>query len=599
MYFFYATIIILILHSSFANAGIQDHLILKNDFNNDGIADRVVFSSNETSGFFQSTNKNQKIDTIYLRQGNRTLFFTSQSELGGPYIKLTENAGLYVVVSILKYNKKKFRHLSSFVLPTKTYFSVDPFASPTDEPELCSTNDAFNNKTVAQTISWADKATTALVENAVKKAIDPECKNVFGDEFPKLEQQLVSACTVGSGKEEKNKLVSCLDSDPETSIIGGKYKTELGALLFNDSFKISCQKSSSSKPLASIEPNSLNIKIMQITPSLKDRNFKADLFHEIMHYAGLTLEDAVEDLVSKCVTGKEKKVAADKKSNDKVRNYASAGALNQALAKKKDGIEVVLPANAKDVSPTSVASAVNEGAKTLDNDFSMDNPTQYNALSKVSKATFKSLEAIMAKAYSAAVPIAFAQNTVISANATASVALPTTKAVVAGSSRGIASAPSVSGATYDVSSLPDSVAPSAKGDLGNGMAIKASEVAFDARAPANSEVAASGATGGGSAGGSGSTRSIAGSLASIKTTERPDLRANVPQLKAQEDFRRTLAIGRYDEVKAMLVDPKNQRILEDMGIQYVGKDRRLGSKKPVIILKDLGNKFTVLRVNVE
>jgi hypothetical protein len=587
------------LSFSVAQINAASHLILKNDFNGDGIADRVVFASHGTSGFFQSTNSNKKIDTIFLKQGNRTILFSSLKENGTPFVKLSEDLGYYSVTTLMKYSEKKFQYVVSYATIGKTNFSDDPFADPIDktkESQICTSSDPFENKTIKQTLTWAEAVKTYSVEEAVKKSIDPSCKNIFEKDYPKLEKEVLSACSIGEGRPEKNDLVSCLDRHEKTRRIGGSYKTSLAEKIFDDGFKITCAKSTSSIPVASYDESSKNISFYKTSTDASLRNFKKDFFHEMMHSAGIAQDKEVENIVSACFD--KKRIVAMTPMM-----FTSDLELNKEVAASKNGVVVNIPNNVKEIPQAQVASAVSESTKTLDQNFSMENPTQFKALSSASKATFKSFDPIMKAAYEAAVPVAFAQNTIASAKATTSIALPTTKsaAIAAASSRGIASAPSVSGATYDVSSLPESVPASAKGDLGNGMAVKASEVAFDAsaaRAPANTEVAASGTSGGGTIGGSVGP-SIAGSLASIKTTDRPDLRANVPQLKTEEDFLKTLTTGKYDEVKAKLVDPKNQRILEEKKIQYVAKDKTLGSKQPVIILKDLGNKFTVLRVNVE
>jgi hypothetical protein len=605
-----AVALILTFVLDFAKANQQHHLIFKSDFNDDGIADRVGFASKGISGFFQSTNSNKKIDTFLLKQGNKTIFFTSSKTLGGPFLKLTESSGFFTTVSILTFENNKFQHTTSYIVPDKVYFSQDPFADPFEaapasksSSNICEPNDVFANKATSSTLSWAEAINKFSVEETIKKAISPECKTVFGKSYEKVEKQILSACGVTTGSPEKNDLVNCLDEDPKTRFLGGYYKTSLAANIFDDGFKISCAKSSKDKPLASLNNTSNSISLFQVSPENPNRNFKADFFHEMLHNVGVENETTTEKLVEKCV-GKKTFFCSDKKNKAKDECKVielSEVTKKQLIENKKDGTVVNIPPAVRTVPQTTVATAVNEGSKALDNDFSMDNATQYKALSNASKATFKSFEPLMTAAYSAAVPSAFAQNTVASATNAKSVAFPTTKAVASATSRAIASSgsssPSASGATYDISSLPESVPASAKGDLGNGMAVKASEVAFDAnaaRSPASSEVAAPSAASGGSVG-----PSIAGSLASIKTTDRPDLRANVPQLKAEEDFLKTLTTGKYDEVKAKLVDPKNQRILEEKKIQYVAKDKTLGSKQPVIILKDLGNKFTVLRVNVE
>jgi len=581
----------------------QSHLLVKSDFNNDGIADRTVFASHGISGFIQSTQANKKIDTIFLKQGNRSIFFTSNVEDGSPFVKLTEETGLYSVITLMKYENKSFIHTATYIEASEVYFSDDFFSdsivAEAGKNQTCTPNDAFNNKATTEILSWADALKKNSLEETIKKSIDPSCKKVFGQDYLKLEKDIVDACKLESSPNtsRQNPLISCLDKNKGTRLVSGFYQQTLASNVFEPAFNINCQELDKNVPKASFNKSTKSISIYQHLPAEKNRNFKADFFHEIIHSTGIKSDQKVEQVVENCLSIKSNKNTSKVPSDHfYVRN------LNEEIAKKKDGIEISVPSQAKEVSQRTISATMSEGAKTLDADFSTNDGEQYNSISKISKATFKSFDPVMKAAYEAAVPVAFAQNTIASSKTTSSVSIPTTKITVAASNRGIASTTAGSGITYDVSSFPESVSASTKGDLGNGMAIKASEVAFDsnaARSPANTEVATASATGGGSVGGSGSTRSIAGSLASIKTTDRPDLRANVPQLKAEEDFLKTLTTGKYDEVKAKLVDPKNQRILEEKKIQYVAKDKTLGSKQPVIILKDLGNKFTVLRVNVE
>ena len=144
------------------------------------------------------------------------------------------------------------------------------------------------------------------------------------------------------------------------------------------------------------------------------------------------------------------------------------------------------------------------------------------------------------------------------------------------------------------------MATSSTGEIGSGLSVKAAAINIKddlSRSPSSindSRETASSA---------GTTRSSAatsgGSLSRLQTTDRQNLRNNVPRLKEEADFIKTLMTGKYDEVKARLTDPKNQQILEEKRIQYVARERTLGSKQPVMILKDLGNKFSVVRVTIE
>jgi hypothetical protein len=347
----------------------------------------------------------------------------------------------------------------------------------------------------------------------------------------------------------------------------------------------------------------------QVNPADNNRNYKADFFHEMLHKTGITNDKSVDSLVQDCF-GTKKVSTVDDKMTMKPWLLTSELEKSQRTVEKKEGIVVNLPANSE-VSQTTIANVASEGNKSLDNNFSMDNEPQYESLSKASKATFKSFDPIMKAAYEAAVPTAFAQNSLGAAStgtptsvaATASAALPTVKAA-SGTSRMIASAGSsassvTAGAVYDVSSLPESVTASDKGELGNGLAVKAAAVNVKeglARSPSS----ISGRSGEETASSGGSASNLnSGSLGYVPMTDRPDLRNNVPHLKTEEDFLKTLTSGKYDEIKARLTDPKNQQILEDKRIQYIARDRTLGSKKPVMILKDLGNKFSIVRVTVE
>jgi hypothetical protein len=593
--------VILLFFVSYINSALADaqsHLILKNDFNRDGIADRTIFASYGISGYFQSTSGNQQIDTFYLKQGARTIFYTSSVKLGGPYLKLTEDAGFFTVISLLKPQTESFKHTVSFIVTNKTYFLDDPFANPfsaaSEKVKECPTSDAFHSKATNESLSWVDAINKYSTEETVRKSIDPECKSVFGDTYPLMEEQIISACGVGSGKSEKNKLVSCLDQNEETRRIGGRYKTALAENIFADGFKISCAKSNKNIPLASLNSTTKNVSIFQVTPENKNRNFKADFFHEMMHASGIKSELETSSIIQSCIVADEKcnKKIGTKEIKECVRLYGSDLTMIKNALDDKDGIPVNIPATAKVAPQTSVASAINEGVKTLDSNFSMDNDTQYRALSSASKSVFGSFSNTFKAAYDAAIPTAFAQGTIGNATATAAVPFPTTKS--ASSSRTIASAPSsvTSGAIYDVSSLPESQSASDKGELGSGLTVQAEAVKMPEESPRSPASARAGEIGAG-------TRGSFGGLASVKTTDRPDLRNNVPQLIAEEDFMRTLTSGKYAEVKARLTDPKNQKILEAKKIQYVSRDKTLGSKTPAIILKDLGNKFSIVRITIE
>lgn len=592
-------VILFIRYEAFA----KPHLILKNDFNGDGVADRVIFASYGTSGFFQSGGLNKKIDTFYLKQGNRSILFAPSTH-GEKFVKLTEDAGIFTTVVIMKHEKQSFKFVNAYVVPSRTYFSDDPFADPFSTPTTtsCSDNSAFNNKSTNEALTWSEALKKYSIEDSVKKSIDPECKKVFGDDYPKMEKQIVAACGVSDGKPEKNNLVNCLDQNKNTQFLGGVYKATLAQNLFDNEFKISCSTSNKKIPLASFDSSSKKISIFKTSPEDPSRNFKADFFHEMMHSSDVDSEKQVQALVENCTDGKTglNSKIKDKLANSETDRYYTN--LDSYTANKKDGVAVDIPPQTKTVPQTSVASAVSEGSKALDSNFSMDNETQYDSLSKVSQATFKSFDPIMKAAYQAAVPTAFAQGSIeIPSGGTASTATTTSLATVkaAGSSRSIAST-STSGATYDVSNLPDSVPASANGELGNGLSVKATTVSAKAAQPRNPASSGSGGeTGTSSAGGSDAGNVGSDSVGYKPTTDRPDLRNNVPQLKAEEDFVKTLTTGKYEDVKARLTDPKNQKILEDKRIQYVARDRTLGSKQPVMILKDLGNKFSVVRVTIE
>ncbi|MGZ3798383.1 MAG: hypothetical protein ACXVB1_18580, partial [Pseudobdellovibrionaceae bacterium] len=115
-------------------AGVPHHILLKDDFNKDGIADRVLFASNGISGFYQSSGGNHKIDTFYLKQNQRSIFFTSLKESGGPYLKLQEDTGIFSIVSLWRYENKKLTLAASYVLPSRIYFSDDPFSCESSDP---------------------------------------------------------------------------------------------------------------------------------------------------------------------------------------------------------------------------------------------------------------------------------------------------------------------------------------------------------------------------------------------------------------------------------------------------------------------------------
>lgn len=584
-----------------ALGSIEHHIVIKNDLNKDGVADRVAFASHGISGFFQSTLANSKIDTFQIKQGNRTIFYTSSKSVGGPYIKLTESSGFFSVVSLLKYENRNFKLVSSFVTPSKTFFSDDFLDGATivstEAPEKCVPANEFNHVALNEASDWTKKLEKHTVEEAIKKAIDPECKKVFGDKYSNLETQIVSACSVSSGMSNSNALVTCLDKNEQTRNIGGFYQQTLVSTLFDSNFKISCGLLKTDKPRESVNSVSNIISIFQTTPKTNNRNFKADFFHAVLHLGGIEDDKKVSTIVDNCMRVKTKN---QPKADD--RYYANPTTFSEETIKKKDGVELTIPSQHQQINQTTVASTINESAKTLDTNYAMENDTQYKSLTTVSRATFKSFEPLMSAAYNAAIPAAFAQNTVISATngsaASVAIGLPTTKATT--SARSIAStspASAVSGVIYDVSSLPESVSASDKGDLGNGLTVKASAVAFNevnSRAPA-----ATGSSEAATARGASGSGSIAGRLASIKTTDRPDLRNNVPQLKLEEDFIKTLTTGKYAEVKAKLIDPRNEEILKEKQIQYVARDKTLGSKQPAVIIKDLGNAFTVLRVNVQ
>jgi len=576
-----------------------NHLVLKDDFNSDGVADRVIFASKGISGFFQSTNANKKIDTFYLKQGNRSILFDSAKELGGAYLKLSEDTGFFTITTLMKFENGKFKQLESYILPAKIYFSADPFADTPSSRENCDSHDAFSLKPIKEALSWTDQVKKYSNENFIKTSIQPECKKVFGEDYNRLEKQIIEACTIEDDKNKQNSLVSCLDHDNKTKRLSGRYKTMLAENVFEDSFKITCAESNKEIPLSSFSSSTKNVSIFKTNPSSENRNFKADFFHEMLHASGMGDEDGIDSLVKQCVDGDWK----DQK------RHVFLGDGNQLNQERKDGIPVNVPPQVKEVPAAPVTAAMNEGARALDNNFAMDNQTQYRALAAASQRTFKSFEPLMAAAYSAAVPVAFAQNTVASggggATAAPAVAMPVSKAAVGG--RGVASAPSsmvdsdspVAGAVYEPSGLPEAVPASEHGELGNGMTVKAMPVSFSdyaPRAPASS--------GRGGTEGAASSRAFSGTdsgrgLASLKSTDRPDLRDNVPQLKADEEFVKTLTTGKYAEVRAKLTDPKNQKILEEKRIQYVSREKTLGSKQPYIILKDLGNKFSILRVTIE
>lgn len=577
---------------------VASHLIIKSDFDGDGKADRTTFASYGISGFFQTHAGSKNVSSFYLRQGNRSILYLNSKELGSPHIKLTENNGLMQIVTIMKYDQKSFKHVKSFALANKTYFSTDPFASPDPfaQPnrQECDANNAFNNKSVKQTLSWADELKKHSLKESLQKAISPSCKTVFGDQYPKLEEQILAACGVNTGKNDENNLVKCLDRNEETKITSGIYTSALAANFFEDGFQISCASIDKSNPLASVTSN--KISIYQTSPAQKDRNFKADFFHEMLHASGIEQEKSVSQLVANCTEDKSKK-------SDKA-HFTNKTTDKERFLESKDGLVVnIPPTQLKEIQSGTVATTVAEGAKTLDSNFSMENSDQYESLSKASKATFRSFDPIMKAAYEAAIPTAFAQGSLASTSSaagTTAVAMPTVKTVSA-TTRSIASTTAnsnstASGNVYDISSLPASVSASEKGELGNGLAVKAAAVNIKdglTRTPSSSETAT-----GGTISGSSNSGGIGGS-GFAPTTDRPDLRNNVPRLKAEEDFVKTLTTGKYAEVKARLTDPKNQGILEDKRIQYVARDKTLGSKQPVMILKDLGNKFSIVRVTIE
>lgn len=594
----------LVFFASIARSNPLNHLVLKDDFNSDGVADRIIFASKGISGFFQSTSANKKIDTFFLKQGNRSILFDSSEELGGPYLKLSESTGFFTITTIMKLEHGKFKHFASYVLPAKTSFSDSFFDSTPSDQEKCDSHDAFSNKPVKEALAWTDQVKKYSNEELIKKSIQPDCRKFFEKDYGKLEKQIVEACSL---EDKTNNLVSCLDKGDKTKRFSGRYKTLLAENVFEDSFKITCAESNKAVPLASFNSSSRTISLFKTTPASENRNFKADFFHEMLHASGVNGDETgVESLVSACI---------DEKPETGIQRVFT-GNIGQLNQERKDGIPVNVPPQVKEVSAAPVTAAMNEGARALDNNFAMDNQAQYRALAAASQRTFKSFEPLMAAAYSAAVPVAFAQNTVASAPAPASasggastaataVALPVSKAMVGG--RGVASASSsmvasdspVAGAVYEASGLPEAVPASEHGELGNGMTVKAMPVSFSdyaPRAPASSgragtEVAAASRGFSGMDSGRG--------LASLKSTDRSDLRQNVPKLQADEEFVKTLTTGKYADVRAKLTDPKNQKILEEKRIQYVSRERTLGSKQPYIILKDLGNKFSILRVTIE
>ncbi len=582
-----------------------EHLLIKDDFNQNGVADRVIFSSYEISGFYLSKNGNKQVDTFFLKQGNRSIFFSKENNERQIYIKLSENVGFITVITFLKYENKVFRHLSSYAIPEKIYFSDDFLSSPLIEDPIknhCDNNSVFSNKTLNDALSWSNELKNHSVSEAIKKVIDPSCKSILGDEYSKMEKQVISACSLDIGKPESNPLIKCLDESEKTKLLSSLYKLSLAESIFQSGFKITCKQSNETKPLASFSSSNNVINFFQTTPVSKNRNYKADFFHEMMHSSSVYSESDATNIVNKCLSDDTAQIATKMDTYIPLTTPSSPLTTNINNQNRKDGVEINVPSQLKEVSQTTIAAAINEGSKTLDSNFSMENSAQYESLAKASKATFKSFDPIMKAAYEAAVPTAFALGSLASGSSSstseASVAMPTVK-VAATTTRSIASASSNSAtstsAVYDISSLPTSVMASEKGELGNGLTVKAAAINIKegfARSSLSTETVAGGTS-------SGTNISGSGRSGYTPTTDQPDLRNNVPQLKAEEAFIKTLTTGKYSEVKARLTDPKNQRILEDKRIQYVARDKTLGSKKPVLILKDLGNKFSIVRVTIE
>lgn len=573
-----------------AYGGVQQHLILKNDFNNDGIADRVVFASHGISGFYQATQSNNKVDTFFLQQGNKSVSFISSKALGGPYIKLVETAGIFTTVTLAKYQNKKFKIITSAVITNKKFFSDDPFACPNADP--------FGTQTKKTFLPFSEAIKKFSVETTIKKSIGKECKAIFGKEYQKLESQILSACSVSDGKPEKNDLVSCLDKDQQTRLLGGKYKTALAENIFEDGFKISCAKSDKSIPLASFDPASKNISIFQTKPESQNRNFKADFFHDMLHGTGVSSDKVIEGLVKDCLsnTGHE----------DRVRIPPQTELGFQAEQEKlKDGIRITLPT--QDVEPTSVASAITESSKALDSDFSMGNNVQYQSLSNLSKNVIKSFEPIMNAAYSAAVPKVFASEALKSGPYTNAASIGNSSIEPLAANKAYTTSGRTKSAQTDtndkmpeISTVPSAILDKhAVEDSPDKELSKSHTPSKERNIASLNETANSSASSAQTAQGFQTTSDSGQNFATPTDARSQALSKNVRQIGEEEDFLKSLTTGKYTEVKARLLDPKNERIMVEKRIQYLNRGKPIGSKQPMIILKDLGNGFSVQRVLTE
>lgn len=580
----------------------KTHLVLKSDFNGDGTADRVVFASYGISGFVQSTFGNKKIDTFFLKQGNRSIFFTSNTTDKVPYLKLTEEVGFFSVITLMKYENRQFKYVASYSLAERAYFSDDflegAVITTSDSVSECKPNSALEDKATTTAQTWAEKLKQHSLEESVRKSIDSSCKKVFGSEYEKIEKEIISACKIEStpSQTKQNSLIACLDKNEETRTTSSAFQRVLAANMFEDGFKVNCEDIKTEIPKASFNKAAKTVSLYQTSPSVKNRSFKEDFFHEMLHSTGIKEDDKIQPLVRNCLSLAKR----NNPLNSGDRRYYTTN-LREEAKNVKDGVEFSIPPETKQIPQNSVANAVAEGSKTLDKDFSMDNPRQFDGLRMASIGAFKSIDPIMRAAYEAAIPTAFAKGTLSAADPktvpTASVSLPTVKAAAGGAirsissvSQGNASQNSLSGAIYDVSSLPESIPASEKGELGNGLYVKAATIQLKEGATRSPSSTATGGAG---------EIASAGGLGQMQSTDRADLQKNVPRLKVEEDFIRILTTGKYADVKAKLTDPANQKIMEDKKIQYLAKDKTLGSKQPDIILKDLGSKFSILRINVE
>jgi hypothetical protein len=583
-------IISVLIFSRPALAASPNYLLLKDDINKDGINDRIVFASHGISGFFLSSAKNKKIDSFNLRQGNRTIFFTSSSKLGGPFVQLTEEVGFYKVVTLMKYENKVFKHLKSYALPNRTYFSIqkiaatDPFAEPNEKSTSCkkvSPGDAA----IANAILSADALKNSLIADVIKNKISPDCKLVLGDDYKKFESQVILACTVDD-QTIKHSFLSCLDKYDTASLYSSKYRQSLVENIFGNGPKISCATSSSDKPRASFDDASGDFMFYRTNPEEPERNFQLDYIHEVAHKIGIAQDASIDPLIEGC---SQKSLKLGKGNQN---YYSGAGLQELLLDGKKNGVEVNIPSQNKEVPQTSVASAMSDGSKAL-NSSASDSDTGFAGLVTTSKGAFNSFAPVMTAAYKASLNAAYAGDS-ISKTMTSSTSSPLPISISSsGGSQKANSQNITADAAYEIANPPSTTAALSKGELGNGITTKIQALAAEepsGRSPASTS--------------SGSQIQSGGrNISSIPSTDRPDVIRNSATLEGDENFRKLLTSGTYSEIKAAVLDPKNDPRMKRIRLQYAkreeGQTITTGSTDPVQVLYDLGSKFSIRRVTHE